>query len=207
METKNMRQIILTIVFLFMVQMSFGQVKSKTRQKAKSRVNHAKNKENTKPYIIPRVELEASMDQDSSNMNLTKSNDRVVKGSLNGSDENDNIEKQPQVNDLTENPDIQAKFPYNNGNYMNFIEANFEYPQRCLEKGISGEVILKFIVDTEGRVINIFAVEETKSCPEFTKESIRVIQKSPKWIPAFKNGKKVNSWVLLPIKLNLESDK
>lgn len=203
-----MRQIILTIVFLFMVQMSFGQVKSKTKQKAKSSINHAKNKKVTKPYLIPRVELESSMDQDSTNKNLTKSHDRVIEGSANGPDfESDNIEIQQQVNDLSENPDIQAKFPFNNGNYMTYIEANFEYPQRCLEKEISGEVILKFIVDTEGRVTNIFAVEETKSCPEFTKEAIRVIQKSPKWIPAFKNGKKVYSWVLLPIKLNLESDK
>jgi periplasmic protein TonB len=102
------------------------------------------------------------------------------------------------------NPDIQAKFPGGDVAFMEFIKSSFIYPSRCLEEGIDGYVMLRFIVDTKGVVSNITAVETTKSCPEFTTEAIRVLKKSPRWIPGMVSGKFVKSYRIIPIKLNVK---
>ncbi len=98
---------------------------------------------------------------------------------------------------------VKAIFPGGNQALIQYIYKNFEYPPLCQEKGISGYVLLKFSIDLEGRIKNIKVIEETAACPEFAKEAIRVINQSPPWIPAQINGKFVNSWIALPIRLNI----
>ncbi len=103
------------------------------------------------------------------------------------------------IENPVEKPDTEAKFPLYNGGYLKYFQENFKYPPRCLEDGLSGKVVLRFVVDVKGRVRNISCVEETNSCPEFTKEAIRVLMKSPNWYPAIKNGRYVNSWMQIPV--------
>ena len=73
-----------------------------------------------------------------------------------------------------------------------------------MDDGISGSVKLRFVVNVQGNISDIKVLEENKSCPEFTKEAIRVIRQSPKWIPAQIKGKSVNSWMMIPVRFNLE---
>jgi Gram-negative bacterial TonB protein C-terminal len=100
--------------------------------------------------------------------------------------------------------DVQAQFVGGDNAFNEFLMSNFIFPERCREEGIGGRVLLRFVVDTKGRISQISAIEETKSCPEFTTEAIRVLKMSPKWIPGLVNGRYVNSWRQLPIKLTLE---
>jgi len=39
--------------------------------------------------------------------------------------------------------------------------------------------------------------------PEYTKEAIRVLKNSPRWVPGQNNGKFVKSWRQIPIQLNI----
>ncbi len=103
------------------------------------------------------------------------------------------------IENPVEKPDTEAKFPLYNGGYLKYFQENFKYPSRCLEDGLSGKVVLRFVVDVKGQIRNITCVEEIKSCPEFTKEAIRVLMKSPNWTPAIKNGIYVNSWMQIPV--------
>ncbi|MCC7298584.1 MAG: energy transducer TonB [Bacteroidia bacterium] len=100
---------------------------------------------------------------------------------------------------------ILGKFVGGDNAFVAFVSENFQYPSRCLDEGISGSVKLRFVLDTKGRISRISAEEETKSCPEFTQEAIRVLKiSSGQWIPAFVNGKAVSSWKVLPIQLRVE---
>ena len=118
----------------------------------------------------------------------------------------------PPVNQIN-NPGATTKvgsneyFPTDNGDeaFIEYIKNNFEYPPRCQEEGINGYVKLRFVVDGSGAISLISPVEETKSCPEFTQEAIRVLKKSPRWIPGMVGGKYVKSWREIPIRLNLEN--
>ena len=72
-----------------------------------------------------------------------------------------------------------------------------------MENEIKGEVVVRFVVDFSGKVSRVSVIKEVKSCPEFSKEAIRVISKSKPWIPAQHNGRFVNSWMQIPIRFEM----
>ena len=99
---------------------------------------------------------------------------------------------------------IEAKYPGGDEAFRNYIKQNFEYPERCRDEAIEGYVLLKFVVDINGRISRIQIVQPTPGCPEYDKEAIRVLQKCPPWIPAQNNGKFTTAWRTLPIRLTLQ---
>ena len=100
--------------------------------------------------------------------------------------------------------DIRAEFPGGEQAFRDYVKYEFIYPIRCQDEGINGSVNLRFIVDKTGRISNIQVLEETKSCPEFTQEAIRVLKASKRWIPAQVNGNFTTAWRELPIKLAVQ---
>ena len=96
---------------------------------------------------------------------------------------------------------VQAQYPGGEVAFAKFIKDNFVFPKRCKEEGINGYVRLKFIVDKRGYVSNIVALDQTKSCSEFTTEAIRVM-KLTNWVPGNTNGKFYPSYRTVPISLN-----
>ena len=52
--------------------------------------------------------------------------------------------------------------------------------------------MLRFIVDTHGSTTNIYLQKSVEFVLD--EEAIKVIQKSPVWIPALQNGKTVNAY-------------
>jgi len=66
-------------------------------------------------------------------------------------------------------------------------------------------VVVDFLVNKQGKISEV-SVENAGSFPDkFVKEAIRVISKSPDWIPAFQNGHNVSykarqqiSWINQP---------
>jgi protein TonB len=102
------------------------------------------------------------------------------------------------------NPDVKASFPGGEAKFYEYLRFSLQFPARCMEEGISGSVKLRFVVNIQGNISDIKVIEETKSCPEFTKEAIRVIRQSPKWIPGQIKGKFVNSWMMIPVTFKLD---
>lgn len=86
-------------------------------------------------------------------------------------------------------------------NLNKFLEKNIKYPAICKENQIEGKVILKFIVDKSGKVIDIDVVKHADKNLE--EEAIRVLSKSPKWKPAKQNGRIVSMYFYLPINFEL----
>jgi periplasmic protein TonB len=100
--------------------------------------------------------------------------------------------------------DVAAQFPGGEAAFIQYVQDHFQYPPRCQEEGISGYVLLRFVVDVDGKISRISPVEVTKSCTEFTDEAIKVLKKSPRWIAAQYNGKFVKAWRQIPISLKLD---
>lgn len=105
---------------------------------------------------------------------------------------------------IIKTPDVEAVFPGGSGKFAEFIANNFVYPERCRDEGISGYIVLRFIVDTKGMISNIQVKEDSPSCPEFAKEAIRVLKLSPRWIPAQFNGRFIKAWRQIPVKIALD---
>lgn len=84
---------------------------------------------------------------------------------------------------------------------LQFISDNLRYPEEQLEEGIQGRVIVKFYVDTLGRVCNP-AVDRGKDSA-LDKEALRVVGMFPDYTPGMINGKSVNTWIRVPIVFRL----
>jgi protein TonB len=161
----------------------------------------------TQAYVVPDINPNASEDD---NLNPPDAVNVVGAQDQIGSDElilpDDEIVDNSGGTGENKGPSevkIKAQFPGGDEKFKEFVVNNFQYPIRCQDDGINGYVMLRFVVDEVGRVSRVSAVDETPSCPEFTTEAIRVLKKSPRWIPGNNNGVMMKSWREIPIKLNI----
>ena len=111
------------------------------------------------------------------------------------------------------------------GNESNFCkietQASFKggqegwarYLQQNLRANVAGSfwrrvgtytVTVKFIIDKEGKVRDVEAVSVPDQCKACAKEAIRVISKSPAWIPASINGENVPFSALQNVQFKVE---
>lgn len=98
----------------------------------------------------------------------------------------------------------QAEFPGGIAALMNWLSMNIRYPEKAYKENIQGRVIVKFIIEKDGKVSNPTIVRGID--PELDKESIRVVKEMPAWQPAENNGKAVASYFNLPISFKLTDD-
>jgi TonB family protein len=95
--------------------------------------------------------------------------------------------------------DAPASFPGGSSALFKFLNENIEFPQKMLDKNISGRVYIKFIVDEKGNVTNATIKRGIPNCPECDQEALRVVKKLPPFIPVSVNGKNVASNYMIPI--------
>ena len=98
------------------------------------------------------------------------------------------------------------EFPGGPAKLYEYIFKEIKYPLKCVNKGISGIVVVKFIVDMQGKLQNIHVVQSV--APELDAEAIRVVESmnhmKAKWEPGRSEGKAVNVEFILPIKFVLQ---
>jgi protein TonB len=97
----------------------------------------------------------------------------------------------------------KAEFPGGEAALKLFLNNNLKYPKQAQEDGITGTVIITFIVNTDGSIVDIKAPRKLPGgC---TEEAIRVVGSMPKWKPAKHNGRNVRLKMSLPIKFVLDN--
>ncbi|RZL60385.1 MAG: energy transducer TonB, partial [Pedobacter sp.] len=86
--------------------------------------------------------------------------------------------------------------------FYRYLSSEMKYPKQAAKDRISGTVFISFTVKKDGSVED---VEATKS-PDFdlSNEAIRIIEKSPKWIPGKDFGETLNVKYNMPIKFSLQ---
>lgn len=93
---------------------------------------------------------------------------------------------------------IPAQFPGGMNAWVQFLQTNInaKLGQKYVnipknETSASQVAKVSFLVDTTGAVTEVKVDNEDEVHPKLVAEAIRVISKSPAWIPATMNGKKV----------------
>ncbi len=102
------------------------------------------------------------------------------------------------------NPDqVQemAEFIGGEDKLYEFLRDNLRYPIWEQEQGISGKVIIAFVVDKEGKVSDV-EIYQSSNRKNFDKEALRVCSMIPNWKPAKVEGHAVKSRMHLPIAFN-----
>jgi len=93
------------------------------------------------------------------------------------------------------------QFPGGESEMMKFIKANLKYPVIAQEMGVSGTVIINFVVGRDGKISRIKVMRGIGSgCDE---EAIRVLEKMPAWNPGKQGGKPVLVSYTVPFKFVL----
>jgi TonB family protein len=99
--------------------------------------------------------------------------------------------------------EVTPRFTGGDSAYTRFMQQNVKYPRPAFLFGIQGTVHLKILIRSDGQLdtnnIKVFG----KADSMLIKEAIRAIKLSPRWVPGENGGKKVSSWVWLPIKFTL----
>lgn len=98
--------------------------------------------------------------------------------------------------------EIESSYPGGPSAWQRFLQRNLRYPDRAIEDNIQGTVHVQFIVDREGLVSEVTALNDPGG--GLAEEAVRIIKKSGKWTPAIQNGKKVKSYKKQPITFRLE---
>jgi TonB family protein len=86
--------------------------------------------------------------------------------------------------------EIEPEYPGGKSVWNYYLQKNLK------NQGVDGRVIVRFIVDKEGVVSNIEALEGPR---DLWAQAIRLISKSGKWTPAVQNGHQVKSYKILAI--------
>lgn len=100
--------------------------------------------------------------------------------------------------------EIESKYPGGATAWQRYLQRNLRFPDRAIEDGIGGTVIIQFVVDREGIVSDVTALNDPGG--GLAAEAIRIIKKSGKWTPAEQNGRKVKSYKKQPITFRVESN-
>jgi len=144
---------------------------------------------------------------------VIKKNEEVV-----GDKPYDVVEKMPQ-------------YPGGETELLSYIAKNLKYPVIAQESGTQGMLIVRFVINKEGKVTNASIIRSMLNSAAHNKgvvvvgyarpdstatkpskqtqlalenEALRVINAMPQWTPGEQNDKKVSVWYTLPIKFKLE---
>lgn len=85
---------------------------------------------------------------------------------------------------------------------MQFIADTLHYPVVAQEAGIQGRVVVRFVVDKEGKVTDPTVIRGID--PSCDKEAVRIVKLMPKWTPGKQNGQNVAVYYTLPIVFRLK---
>ncbi|MDR3219213.1 MAG: energy transducer TonB [Dysgonamonadaceae bacterium] len=99
--------------------------------------------------------------------------------------------------------EVDPSFPGGPEALMKWLHDNVTFPTVAQENGVSGRVVVKFVVLSDGSIGDVLLLQSLD--PSCDKEALNKVKRMPKWIPGKQNGNAVNVWFQLPISFRLSS--
>ena len=108
-----------------------------------------------------------------------------------------------QRNKVVETPEQAASFQGGEEALAKYLAEHALYPEAAMSSGMSGTVVVRFVVEKNG---DVKEAEVSESAGEhLDRAALGVVRAMPRWVPARDKGKKVRSAVVLPIKYELSA--
>ena len=98
--------------------------------------------------------------------------------------------------------DQMPMFPGGDAEMLKFVGKNTIYPEEAKAKNIQGKVIIRFVVNTEGKAEGVSVLRSVN--PLLDAEAVRVCRTLPRFKPGMQNGKAVDVWYAVPITFTLK---
>ena len=112
------------------------------------------------------------------------------------------VEEEPEEQTIFEVVENAPEFPGGNAALMQFLGKNIKYPTIAQENGTQGRVIVQFVVNRDGTIVDPKVVKSVD--PYLDKEALRVINSMPKWKPGMQRGKAVRVKFTVPVMFRLQ---
>jgi len=94
------------------------------------------------------------------------------------------------------------EFPGGQQALMRFLNDNIRYPVIAQENNIQGRVVLQFVVNADGSIVDIQVVRGVD--PSLDREAVRVVNAMPRWSPGQQRGQNVRVMFTLPVNFRLQ---
>ena len=119
------------------------------------------------------------------------------------------LEISTQIVELQEEEEVEDDTPYikvekmpsfmggDLNTFRKWVQERIKYPQIAQENGITGRVVLSFVVEKDGSVTNIQVLQSPDR--SLGEEASRVLATSPKWEPGQQSSQKVRVKYTLPV--------
>ena len=150
----------------------------------------------TKADIIEIVEDDADIEEDI----MASTEDNVEWVDL---DEYDvvEVEPEPEEEEIFMVVEDQPEFPGGTAALLDYLRKNIKYPAICRENNIQGRVLVTFIVNKDGAIVEPEVVKSVH--PQLDREALRVISTMPNWKPGSQRGKPVRVKYTVPVNFRL----
>lgn len=98
--------------------------------------------------------------------------------------------------------DQMPMFPGGDAEMLKFVGKNTIYPEEAKAKNIQGKVIIRFVVNAEGKAEGVSVQRSVNTLLDA--EAVRVCRTLPRFKPGMQNGKAVDVWYAVPITFTLK---
>jgi TonB family protein len=93
-------------------------------------------------------------------------------------------------------------YPGGDGALLQFISDNAKYPEEAKAQNITGRVIVRFCVTTDGNVAQVSVLKGVH--PDLDVEAIRVVRLLKGFEPGRQGGKAVPVWYMVPVSFGID---
>lgn len=98
--------------------------------------------------------------------------------------------------------ETMPEFPGGVAAMFSFISNNMKYPRAAKRRNISGRVVIGFVIETDGRIVDVRVVRSAHELLD--REGMRIVQQMPNWLPGRQDGEPVRVSYNLPLTFKLE---
>lgn len=116
--------------------------------------------------------------------------------------ENVVVEEPEKEEEIFQVVEIMPEFPGGLQELMKWLQKNIKYPSISQENGVQGRVIVQFVVNRDGSIVDPAVIRSVD--PYLDKEALRVVKAMPKWKPGEQRGKPVRVKYTLPVMFKLQ---
>ncbi len=108
----------------------------------------------------------------------------------------------PEDTTIYDNVDVMPTYHSDIDALYRHIAAEMHYPEGALADSVQGRVIVRFVVEKDGRLTNF----EVKHTPDerLSNEAIRVLKLTEPWVPAKNRGQDVRCHFVMPVSFRLK---
>ena len=112
------------------------------------------------------------------------------------------VRKERKIDSLFCIAPIMPSFKGGDSQFMSFLNKNINYPDSLREKGVTGKVYCKFVIETDGSISNIEIIRSPN--PAFSEIVKNAILRIPNWNPGMQEGKKVRVQFVVPVSFKIK---